>query len=67
MKSSFHCGPYATWFKSTEAMLSGRRYASEVMDHVLAEARERRCRYVHMLGRVVNHELACRYVYGGLS
>ena len=66
MKTLFNRDPYAQWFKSTDAMVSGRYYDPRVMDPVLSEAREGRCRYIHMLGRIVNHELACRYVYGAL-
>jgi hypothetical protein len=44
-------------------MITGSSYNFEILDEILSEAKQGRCRYVQVLGRVINHELACRYIY----
>ena len=55
--------PFSDWFESKSSMITGARYDSDRLDSLLREAKDGRCRYVQVLGRIVNQELACRYVY----
>jgi hypothetical protein len=55
--------PFSDWFESKSAMISGELYAKERLDSLLREAKDGRCRYVQVLGRIVNQELACRFIH----
>jgi len=55
--------PYSKWFSSCDSMITGSLYESNSLDSILADARERKTRYVPTLGRIISQELACRWVY----
>jgi hypothetical protein len=55
--------PYGDWFSSSKSMITGHLYNSGVIDSLLEEARGGSSRYVPILGRIINQELACRWVY----
>ena len=59
--------PYADWFSSSNSMITGYLYNGEIVDPLLSDARKGKCRYVPILGRIINQELACRWVYGDKS
>jgi hypothetical protein len=54
--------PYANWFSSSESMITGHLYNGPVVDSLLGEAKSGGSRYVPILGRILNQELACRWV-----
>lgn len=56
--------PYRNWFSSPSSMVTGQQYNTNELNSFLAEARTGKCRYVPILGRIINLELACRWVYG---
>jgi len=55
--------PYADWFASSRSMVTGSLYNSSAVDSLLSDARVGSTRYVPILGRIINQELACRWVY----
>ena len=55
--------PYAEWFKSSETMITGEMYNKTAINHMLDRARSGQCNRIETLGRIINQELACRYVY----
>jgi len=55
--------PYANWFSSSRSMITGHLYRQHVVDSLLNDARAGASRYVPILGRIFNQELACRWVY----
>ena len=60
--------PYCKWFSSSEAMVTGHLYNAELISTILGQAKTGSCRYIPILGRIINQELACRWVYReGLS
>jgi hypothetical protein len=55
--------PYGGWFASAKTMVTGGLYSSEALNTLLEKAREGSCRWLPILGRIINQELACRWVY----
>jgi len=55
--------PYAKWFSSSKSMITGYLYNSKVIDALLEDAKSGSSRYVPILGRIFNQELAFRWVY----
>ena len=55
--------PYSNWFSSSEAMITGHLYTSDILNSILAQAKTGSCRCVPTLGRIINQELAFRWVY----
>lgn len=55
--------PYSHWFASSESMVTGHLYKSSVVNSLISDARTGSTRYVPILGRIFNQELACRWVY----
>jgi len=56
--------PFAPWFASSGSMITGPMYRKAALETLLADARSGSTRYVPILGRIINQELACRWVYG---
>jgi hypothetical protein len=63
IKALFNREPYSSWFESKTSMITGELYDGESLNAILREAKYGRSRYVQVLGRIVNQELACRYVH----
>ena len=63
-RTLFNEGPYEHWFSSSKTLVTGDLFNANVVDPLLAEAKSGRCRYVQVLGRIINMELASRWVYG---
>jgi len=64
----FNTPPYSNWFLSSHTMITGQLYNPEVVNPILSLAKSGSCRYVPLLGRIINQELALRWVYReGLS
>jgi hypothetical protein len=55
--------PYGNWFSSSKSMITGYLYNNGALDSLLADAKAGSSRYVPILGRIINQELACRWVY----
>jgi hypothetical protein len=55
--------PYASWFSSSESMVTGHLYNSDIVNSLLMDARSGSSKYVPILGRIIGQELACRWVY----
>jgi hypothetical protein len=55
--------PYCDWFLSKRSMVTGHLYNADVINSILAQARAGSCRNVPNLERIINLELACRWVY----
>jgi hypothetical protein len=55
--------PYCNWLSSSRTMISGQFYNPEVVNPILSQAKAGSCRYVPILGRIINQELAFRWVY----
>lgn len=55
--------PYAKWFSSSKSMVTGHLYNEKVIDSLFADAKAGSSKYVPILGRLFNQELACRWVY----
>lgn len=55
--------PYSHWFSSSQTMITGHLYKSEVVNTILAQAKTGSCRYVPIIGRIISQELALRWVY----
>ena len=56
--------PYANWFSSSNTMASGHLYDPQILNPILNQAKAGTCRYIPILGRIINNELACRWVSG---
>jgi hypothetical protein len=56
--------PYSDWFSSSKTMKTGPLYNPDILDPILAKARTGSCKYLPLLGRIVNQELAFRWVSG---
>jgi hypothetical protein len=56
--------PYSDYFSSSKKMRTGYLYNQGVVDSLFADAKAGSSRYVPILGRIINQELACRWVYG---
>lgn len=63
-ESIFSKMPYRDWFLSSDSMITGWLYKAEELNSILDQVRTGNCRYVAVLGRIINIELACRWVYG---
>ena len=59
----FKSAPYSGWFASSNTMLTGGFYHPETLNMMLDKAKAGSCRWLPILGRIVNQELACRWVY----
>jgi hypothetical protein len=59
----FEHEPYASWFQSADTMLSGHHYNTVALNDLLEQARQPDFDRVQLFGRIVNQELAYRYVY----
>jgi hypothetical protein len=55
--------PFSNWFSSSRSMITGYLYNQPVLDSVLAQAKGGAFKYIPILGRIINQELACRWVY----
>jgi hypothetical protein len=55
--------PYCSWFLSSKSMVTGQLYNATELNSFLAQAKTGSCKYVPILGRIINLELACRWVY----
>jgi len=55
--------PYGNWFSSSRSMITGQLYDKDVLDSLLVDAKAGASKYVPILGRIINQELACRWVY----
>jgi hypothetical protein len=55
--------PYCDWFSSTNSMVTGQLYNTNELNSILNQARIGSCRNTLVLGRIINMELACRWVY----
>jgi hypothetical protein len=55
--------PYSDWFSSSRSMITGHLYRKESVESLLSDARAGSTKYVPILGRVINQELACRWVF----
>jgi hypothetical protein len=56
--------PYCNWFSSSQAMITGHLYDRDALNSKLEEAKSGRYRWLPILGRIINQELAFRWVYG---
>jgi len=56
-------GPYNDWFSSSNSMVTGHLYNSKKLNSILIQARAGSFKNVPVLGRIINLELACRWVY----
>jgi hypothetical protein len=58
--------PYCDWFLSSSSMVTGHLYNSSILNSVLEKAKTQSLSYgwVPTLGRIINQELALRWVYG---
>jgi hypothetical protein len=65
--SLLHHRPYSDWLESAHSMLTGSLYNAERLHTVLHEAKSGNCRHIDLLGRMINQELACRYVNSDLA
>ena len=63
----FQYRPYSGWFASASSMLTGPLYDAEHLNTMLHEAKNGHCRHVNLLGRIINQEMACRYVDNDLA
>ena len=59
--------PYKSWFQSSKTMMTGELYNHDAVSHMIDRARLGHCRRVEVLGRIIQQELACRYVYDAHS
>jgi len=59
----FNNPPYKNWFSSSKSMITGHLYKKDVVDALLAEAKSGSSKQLATLGRIINQELACRWVY----
>jgi hypothetical protein len=60
--------PYSNWFSSSQAMITGHLYNPDPVNSILEKAKTGSCRWLPILGRVINQELAFRWVHReGLS
>jgi hypothetical protein len=57
-------GPYRNWFSSAETMQTGEMYDPVTLNSILKEAGAGSSKYIPILGRIINLELACRWVHG---
>ena len=55
--------PYCNWLSSSKDMVTGYMYNAAIINPILEQAKAGSCRYVPILGRIINQELACRWVY----
>ena len=55
--------PYCDWFSSSKSMVTGQFYNAKELNSILAQAKTGKYRNVPILGRIINLELACRWVY----
>lgn len=67
MQMLLNNSPYADWFKSSATMITGQYYNSANLNQLLSDAKEGKCKHVQLLGRMINQELAARYVAGEVS
>jgi len=55
--------PFDKWFSSSSSMITGYLYNHTTLDALISQAKGGSCRYIPILGRIINQELACRWVY----
>ena len=67
INSLFQHRPYRGWFASASSMVTGPLYDAERLNTMLHEAKSGTCRHIDLLGRIINQELACRYVDNDLA
>jgi len=63
----FNQPPFASWFTSSRGLLTGPYYDTQRLDHILLASQQDTFSNVKVLARIVNLELACRYVYDALA
>ena len=66
IKALLSTEPFSGWLESKSSMITGELYDGDSLDSLLREAKDGRCQYVQVLGRMVNQELACRYVHADM-
>jgi hypothetical protein len=55
--------PYCNWLSSSQAMITGDLYESDVLNPLLENAKVGVHKYLPILGRIISQELALRWVY----
>lgn len=55
--------PYSNWFSSSQSMITGNLYNRNAMNALLTDVKNGSTKYVPILGRIINQEIACRWVY----
>ena len=55
--------PYSGWFSARQEMVTGYLYNSRVLNSIIEEAKIGKFRSIPVLGRIVNEEIAMRWVY----
>ena len=55
--------PFCNWFSSSKTMVTGYLYNNNLVDSLLSDAKAGSSRFVPILGRVLNQEIAARWVY----
>jgi hypothetical protein len=63
MMTVLNHAPLSNWFASSSSMLTGGLYNKPMIDKLLYEAKQGKCNHVEVMGRIINQELACRYIY----
>jgi hypothetical protein len=63
MMTVLNHAPLSNWFASSRSMLTGGLYNKPLIDRILYEAKQGKCNHVEVMGRIINQELACRYIY----
>ncbi|MDD1779021.1 MAG: hypothetical protein LUQ65_12720, partial [Candidatus Helarchaeota archaeon] len=56
--------PYCNWISSQTSMQTGYLYNPDILNPLIIQAKTGSSRFLPVLGRVINQELACRWVYG---
>ncbi|MDH3603342.1 MAG: hypothetical protein OEU26_27335, partial [Candidatus Tectomicrobia bacterium] len=59
----FNQPPFSSWFASSRGLLTGSFYDAQRLDPILLASQQDTFSHVQVLARIVNLELACRYVY----
>jgi hypothetical protein len=55
--------PYSNWFSHSGSMVTGEFYNSDDLNLLLSNARKGKCKHIHVLGRIINQEIAFRFVF----
>ena len=63
----FNQPPFSSWFASSHGLFTGSFYDAQRLDQILLASQQDTFSNVKVLARIVNLELACRYVYDALD